>query len=232
MIEMERASLGDLAALLSRASVEVSSHGRQLAELSDHFSPGIDVTVTFLPGDDYRRNVETAAALRRLGFNPVLHIAAREIRSHEALDDFLARARGEADAAEADVAEAAEDRAGAVEGERVADQGPEDHRDGDRADAHHEGVERVLRPHQAGVEEAERRGHHQHQRRRHQHPGGVARADPGDCGRHREAHLSTGVRAPVSVSPVRIRTACSSGTGPWARRLASVSPSSMGMTRN
>jgi methylenetetrahydrofolate reductase (NADPH) len=98
MTKMEAASPGDLAAMLSRASVEVSSHGRQLAELRDHFSPGIDVTVTFLPGDDYRRNVETAAALRRLGFNPVLHIAAREIRSHEALDDFLARARGEADA--------------------------------------------------------------------------------------------------------------------------------------
>lgn len=88
----------DLAALLSRASVEVSSGGRQLAELSDRFSPGIDVTVTFLPGDDCRHNIETAAALRRLGYNPVLHIAAREMRSREALDDFLRRARGEADA--------------------------------------------------------------------------------------------------------------------------------------
>ena len=88
----------DLAVLLSRASVEVSSGGRQLAELSDRFSPGIDVTITFLPGDDCRHNIETAAALRRLGFNPVLHIAAREMRSHEGLDDFLKRARGEADA--------------------------------------------------------------------------------------------------------------------------------------
>ena len=88
----------DLAVLLSRASVEVSSGGRQLAELSDRFSPGIDVTITFLPGDDCRHNIETAAALRRLGFNPVLHIAAREMRSREALDDFLKRARGEADA--------------------------------------------------------------------------------------------------------------------------------------
>ena len=81
-----------------RASVEVSSRGHQLAELRDHFSPGIDVTITFLPGDDYRHNVETAAALRRLGFNPVLHVAAREMRSRDALDDFLARARGEAEA--------------------------------------------------------------------------------------------------------------------------------------
>jgi methylenetetrahydrofolate reductase (NADPH) len=34
--------------------------------------------------------------LRRAGFNPVPHIAAREMPSQEALDDFLARARGEA----------------------------------------------------------------------------------------------------------------------------------------
>src|SRR5271169_641033 len=97
MIETKYASPGNLAALLSSASVEVSSRGHQLAELRDHFSPGIDVTITFLPGDDYRHNVETAAALRRLGFNPVLHVAAREMRSRDALDDFLGRARGEAE---------------------------------------------------------------------------------------------------------------------------------------
>lgn len=98
MTKTKCASPGNLAAMLSMASVEVTSRGHQLAVLRDHFSPGIDVTVTFLPGDDYRHNVETAAALRRLGFNPVLHIAAREMQSREALDDFLTRARGEADA--------------------------------------------------------------------------------------------------------------------------------------
>ena len=89
----------------------------------------------------------------------------------------------------------------AVEGERVADRGPGDGGDGDRADAHHEGVEGVLRAHQAGVEEAQRRGHHQHQRGRDQHPGGVAGVDPG--GRRAStasaAHLPTGVTAPWSV---------------------------------
>jgi methylenetetrahydrofolate reductase (NADPH) len=93
----DHASSGRLAALLSGASVEVSSRGNQLPELCDNFRPGTDVTITFLPGDNYRRNVETAAALRRAGFNPVPHIAAREMPSREALDDFLARARGEAD---------------------------------------------------------------------------------------------------------------------------------------
>ena len=68
-----------------------------MQQLRDHFAPGTDVTITFLPGDNYRNNVDTAAALRRAGFNPVPHIAAREMASREALDDFLARLRGEAD---------------------------------------------------------------------------------------------------------------------------------------
>jgi methylenetetrahydrofolate reductase (NADPH) len=85
-----------LAALLSSASVEISSRGHQIGELRDRFAEGTDVTITFLPGDHYRHNVETAAALRRAGFNPVPHIAAREMVSRDVLDDFLARARGEA----------------------------------------------------------------------------------------------------------------------------------------
>jgi methylenetetrahydrofolate reductase (NADPH) len=91
------ASSRELAALLSSASVEVSSRGDQLRELQDNFRPGTDVTITFLPGDNYRHNIDTAAALRRAGYNPVPHIAVREMPSREALDDFLARARGEAD---------------------------------------------------------------------------------------------------------------------------------------
>src|SRR5882757_2423323 len=87
----------ELAALLPSASVEISSHGRQLPELHENFAPGIDVTITFLPGDNYRHNIETATALRRAGFNPVPHIAAREMISQSALDDFLVRLRGEAD---------------------------------------------------------------------------------------------------------------------------------------
>ena len=97
MTATDQVSPAKLAGLLSSASVEVSSRGHQLQELRDHFARGTDVTITFLPGDNYRHNVETASALRRAGYNPVPHIAAREMPSREALDDFLARARGEAD---------------------------------------------------------------------------------------------------------------------------------------
>jgi methylenetetrahydrofolate reductase (NADPH) len=89
----------DLVGLLPSASVEVSSRGHQLEALRDNFASGCDVTITFLPGDNFRSNVETASALRRAGYNPVPHIAAREIPSREALDDFLIRLRGEADVA-------------------------------------------------------------------------------------------------------------------------------------
>jgi methylenetetrahydrofolate reductase (NADPH) len=87
----------DLASLLASASVEISSRGHELPALRDDFAAGTDVTITFLPGDNYRHNVKTASALRRSGFNPVPHIAAREIPSRAVLDDFVARLSGEAD---------------------------------------------------------------------------------------------------------------------------------------
>jgi methylenetetrahydrofolate reductase (NADPH) len=93
----DHASSRELDTLLSPASVEVSSRGHQLGELRDNFPAGTDVTITFLPGDNFRHNVETAAILRRAGFNAVPHVAAREMTSSAALDDFLTRLRGEAD---------------------------------------------------------------------------------------------------------------------------------------
>jgi methylenetetrahydrofolate reductase (NADH) len=93
----DHAISSEFADLVSAASVEISSHGHQLSALQDNFDRGTNVTITFLPGDNYLRNVETAAALRRAGYNPIPHVAAREIPSREVLDDFLRRARGEAD---------------------------------------------------------------------------------------------------------------------------------------
>lgn len=97
MTASDQAISSEFAALVSAASVEISSHGHQLSALQDNFDRGTNVTITFLPGDDYRRNVETAAALRRAGYNPIPHIAAREMASRGSLSDFLERARGEAD---------------------------------------------------------------------------------------------------------------------------------------
>ncbi len=81
----------ELIELLPSASVEVSSHGLQIERCATISLWACDVTITFLPGDNFRSNVETAAALRQAGYNPVPHIAAREIPSRDSLDDFLAR---------------------------------------------------------------------------------------------------------------------------------------------
>jgi methylenetetrahydrofolate reductase (NADPH) len=85
-----------LAALLGRATLELppGSDPERLAEAG--FARGGDVYVAFLPGGEVARSVATAAAVRRAGFRPVPHVAAREMRSRAALDDYLARLAGEA----------------------------------------------------------------------------------------------------------------------------------------
>ena len=47
-------------ALLASASVEISSHGGQLEALREQFAAGTEVTITFLPGDNFRANADMA----------------------------------------------------------------------------------------------------------------------------------------------------------------------------
>jgi methylenetetrahydrofolate reductase (NADPH) len=88
---------GNIQALLAGASVELSS--RDPAEVdacADLLSPGTDVFISMAPGQTYHGNVTLAVRLRRAGFNPVPHFAARRIASREALDEYLERSAGEA----------------------------------------------------------------------------------------------------------------------------------------
>src|SRR5258708_30599304 len=48
------------------------------------------------PGQSYHGNVALAPRLKRAGFRPVPHVAARRIASRDARDEYLARAAGEA----------------------------------------------------------------------------------------------------------------------------------------
>lgn len=59
-------------------------------------APGTYVYITFLPSTSFAEVVSASAQLRREGFNPVPHIAARSLRSARELDDYLARLCGEA----------------------------------------------------------------------------------------------------------------------------------------
>jgi len=65
----------------------------------------------------------------------------------------------------------------AAERERVADDRPRQADEPERSEAHHDGIERVLRANHPAVEESEGRRHDQHHRSRDEHPGCVCRAD-------------------------------------------------------
>lgn len=86
-----------LIGLLHRVSVEVTPHGTPLPRgLRKLYDPGTDIFVSFLPGADWRDSVEATAELRRRGFSPVPHIAARNLASRDELADFLSQLAAEA----------------------------------------------------------------------------------------------------------------------------------------
>jgi methylenetetrahydrofolate reductase (NADPH) len=63
---------------------------------ADLLEPGTAVTISMPPGQTYHGIVALATRLKRAGFRPVPHVAARRIASRDALDEYLARAAGEA----------------------------------------------------------------------------------------------------------------------------------------
>lgn len=81
--------------LLRNVSIELSARDRGAEQLCRGFlAPGTSVYVNFAPNDSYHAIVEVAARLKRAGFCPVPHIAARSLTGLTQLDDFLRRARG------------------------------------------------------------------------------------------------------------------------------------------
>jgi len=79
------------------ASLELSS--RDPAEIdacADLLEPGTAVYISMPPGQTYHGIVALATRLKRAGLRPVPHVAARRIASRDALDEYLARAAGQA----------------------------------------------------------------------------------------------------------------------------------------
>jgi methylenetetrahydrofolate reductase (NADPH) len=58
--------------------------------------PGSEVFIARVPGDAHGATVATAVLLRKAGFDPVPHVGARYLESHDVLNDLLARLVGEA----------------------------------------------------------------------------------------------------------------------------------------
>jgi len=69
----------------------------EIAQLGVILPRGTQVYVTAVPTAAPDETVAAAAALRKTGLEPVVHIAARRLASEVQLKDLLARLRGEAD---------------------------------------------------------------------------------------------------------------------------------------
>jgi len=105
-----------ISALLAGASLELSS--RDPAEIdacAGLLEPGTAVYISFPPGQTYHGNVALAVRLARAGFRPVPHVAARRVAGRAALEDYLARAAGEAGVDSALVIAGDSERAGAFD---------------------------------------------------------------------------------------------------------------------
>lgn len=107
--------LGGFARLATDSSLEITANDTdRLAEAAPYLAPGTQISITFLPNDDFASRVRAAVRVRELGFAPMPHISARRLKSRAELEDFLARL----------AAEAAIDRAFVVAGDPAVPEGP------------------------------------------------------------------------------------------------------------
>lgn len=80
-------------------SLEMTAKDRAaLTDAAAAIAPETPVAVTFLPGESIDARIEAAAEVRRLGFEPMPHLSARRITSHEELEQTVARTVAEAGA--------------------------------------------------------------------------------------------------------------------------------------
>ncbi len=69
----------------------------ELTELAGLLDKATPIYLSAVPAQSHRELAETAAMVRKAGFEPVAHLAARRFSSAVELNDFLKRVRGEAD---------------------------------------------------------------------------------------------------------------------------------------
>ena len=83
--------------LLSDFTTETTpAAAAKIADYRVHLPPGATVYITFLPGSMFEDTVAVAIRLRREGFNPIPHLAARSIPSRAFLEENLARLTSDA----------------------------------------------------------------------------------------------------------------------------------------
>jgi methylenetetrahydrofolate reductase (NADPH) len=98
-LERERAEIIEL---LCGASLEVSAQDPLAGDaLRDVVPPLATIYINYAPSDNHHGIVAAAARLKRAGFDPVPHVAARTLASFTQLNDYLLRLTGEAGVADA-----------------------------------------------------------------------------------------------------------------------------------
>ena len=101
--------------LLNDYSLEITAKDEQgLSETSRLLADGTDVSVTFLPTENFDSRVTAATTVRRLGLVPIPHISARRLQDAAELEHFLQRL----------VADAAVDHVFVIAGDPPAPLGP------------------------------------------------------------------------------------------------------------
>ena len=84
--------------VLNDYSLEITARDvDRLGATGGYLTRGTPISIAFLPHDDVDELANVAAAVRRLGFIPVPHIAARRIKSTHELVRFLTKLRETAD---------------------------------------------------------------------------------------------------------------------------------------
>jgi methylenetetrahydrofolate reductase (NADH) len=95
--ETHPAAIARVAALMENFSIEATRPSAADIAALALLKPGTHVYISAVPDRPAAESIAAAARLRAAGFEPVPHIAVRNFASLAALDDFLARLRGEAD---------------------------------------------------------------------------------------------------------------------------------------
>ena len=92
---------GGIQGLLANFTVETTPvSALKVADFRQILRPGTSVYITFLPGSDFADTIATAKRLRAEGFNPVPHLAVRNLPGKAFLDDALRQLKDQANVTE------------------------------------------------------------------------------------------------------------------------------------
>lgn len=87
----------DISRFMSGFTLETTpASAAKIADFREHVRVGTPIYITFLPGSDFNDTIALAVRLRREGFVPVPHFAARSLPDAATVESSLARLRGEA----------------------------------------------------------------------------------------------------------------------------------------